>query len=85
MEPTVRLWLFPSYNIKNIEIGFKARRWAVSDIDDASMNARFTKSRRISIGEHGLIYCSEDRSFRMPFKILSKPQFEKITDMWPET
>ena len=84
MEPTIRVWLSASKNLRNIRIGFNAQKWAVSEIDDASMNARFTKSRRMSIGEHGLIYCSENQSFTMPFTILSKPRFEKITDVWPE-
>src|SRR6516165_8745878 len=85
MEATIRLWVFASKNLRNILIGFNARMWAVSEIDDGSMKARFTKSQRMSIGEHGLIYCSENQSFTMPFRILSKARFEKITDVWPET
>ena len=84
MDETVRLWVFASENIRNIQMGFEAGKWAVTEIDEKSMKARYTKSRWMEIGEHGLIYCSEDRNFTMPFAILSKPEFTIISGVWPE-
>ena len=80
----MQLWLFSSKNLLNIVIGFKAEKWAVSIIDDATSKQRYTKSQRMLPGALGLLYCSEDHTFTMPFQVLSQPAFETISNLWPE-
>ena len=80
----MRIWFFPSENIRNIQIGFEARMWAVSEIDDATMRQRYTKSRDMQPGSFGLLYCSEDHAFTMPFEVVTQPIFKTISGVWPE-
>jgi hypothetical protein len=80
----MQLWLFSSENIQNIEIGFQAGKWAVSDIDETAMKMRYTKSRKMDIGALGVLYCSEDHCFTVPFEVLSRPTLETVANLWPE-
>jgi hypothetical protein len=81
---TMQLYLFSSENIRNIEIGFKAEKWAVSDLDETTMKMRYTKSHEMKVGAFGLLYCAEDHFFTVPFEVLTQPIFETIPDPWPE-
>ena len=80
----MQLWIFSSKTTDNIERGFKARKWAVSDLDERTMDERYNRSRKMTIGSYGLLYCSEDQNFTLPFITQSKPELKTIGDIWSE-
>jgi hypothetical protein len=81
----MKLWLFSSKKSENIELGFKAKRWAVSIIDESTTKQRYTKSRDMLPGSFGLLYCSENRAFTLPFEVLTQPELKTESNIWPET
>jgi hypothetical protein len=82
------LYIFCSTSRKNISIGVKNRKWAVSDIDTLSMKTRFSKSLKMLRGSRGLFYCSErgGQHFTVPFRTLSQPKSvaERISGVWAQ-
>src|SRR6266478_55179 len=68
----MKLFLFPSDNLHHIALGIEAKRWAVSE-GKVSKQARITKAKRnFRQGAVGLFYCSADRTFRTPFRVVSE-------------
>ena len=81
----MELFCFASKNLTNIWAGIGARMWAVAETSPSDMKARITKSKRMSIGSLGILYCNETHSFTTPFVVLSEPDPVKIIDtIWPE-
>ncbi len=78
------LWIFSSENCENIELGFKNKKWAVSVLDQSTSRQRFTKSRKMTENSFGLLYCSKDHVFTVPFKICSLPLNETVENIWPQ-
>ena len=59
--------------------------WAVSETSSKDMKARITKSKRMTIGSLGIIYCNETHSFTTPFIVISEPDPTKVVNnIWPE-
>lgn len=81
----MKLWLFSSKKFENIELGFKAKKWAVSIIDEPTSKQRYTKSRDMLPGSFGLLYCSENRAFTLPFEVLTQPEPKTESNIWLET
>jgi hypothetical protein len=81
---SMQLWIFSSKKYKNIEIGFRSEKWAVSIIDGSTTQQRHTKSRKMLPGSRGLLYCSENHTFTVPFEVITLPAQETISDVWPE-
>jgi hypothetical protein len=53
------LFVFSSKNLTNIWAGIGDRRWAVSQRADAQMKGLRTKTRAMTVGSIGVLYCSE--------------------------
>jgi len=82
-----KIYIFSSATHRNIEIGVKARKWAVSDLNTPSMReGRFTKSQKMEFGSRGLLYSHERKQFTVPFTTVSQPKYsdEIVRDIWPE-
>jgi hypothetical protein len=59
--------------------------WAVNETSPTDMKARITKSKRMTVGSAGLLYCKETHSFTTPFLVYSAPDpVREVTDVWPE-
>jgi len=59
--------------------------WAVAETSESDMRGRITKSKRMTVGSLGILYCNETHSFTTPFLVYSEPNPEKvIDDIWPE-
>jgi hypothetical protein len=81
----MKLFCFASKNLTNIWAGVGAGRWAVAETSPSDMKARLTKSRRLTVGSLGLLYCNETHSFTTPFIVYSEPDIDaEIADIWPE-
>ena len=80
----MKLWIFPSENKKNIKIGYDNCMWAVTYVNEATMKGRHTKATGLKKGDAGLLYCSENQSFTVPFLMKSFPEFCMVHDVWPE-
>jgi len=81
----MNLFCFPSKNLTNIWAGIGAQKWAVAETSSPNMKSRITKSKRMTVGALGLLYCSETQSFTTPFLVYSEPDpKEVVTDVWPE-
>jgi hypothetical protein len=48
------------------------------------MKGRYTKAAKMKIGDVGLLYCSENKNFTVPFVVRSLPEFRLVQDIWPE-
>ena len=81
----MELFCFASKNLTNIWAGIGARMWAVAETSESDMKARITKSKRMTVGSLGILYCNETHSFTTPFLVYSEPDPEKaIADIWSE-
>lgn len=65
----MELFSFASNNLVNIWAGIGAGLWAVAETSSSDMKARITKSRRMTIGSLGILYCNETHSFTTPFLV----------------
>jgi len=75
MEKKIDLFCFASSSLTNIWAGVGARRWAVREPStSAGMKGHVTKSKRMTVGSFGLIYCGETHSFSTPFIVTSPPE-----------
>lgn len=80
-----KFFVFSAKNKRNIEIGHEQSRWAVSNVTEATLSARFSRAKNyLEIGDWGIFYCSENKSFTTPFKIQSLPINEYVEGVWPE-
>ncbi len=82
----VDVYCFSSENLTNIWAAYGARKWAVSLVEARDMRVRETKSLEMPIGAYGLIWCSADniKSFTMPFRVMSEPEWREEHNIWPE-
>jgi len=81
----MELFCFASKSLTNIWAGIGARMWAVAETSESDMRGRITKSKRMTVGSLGILYCNETHSFTTPFLVYSEPNPEKvIDDIWPE-
>lgn len=80
----MKLWVFACQFLKNIRIGYDARRWAVSALDARTSKNRWAKAQKMFPYSRGLIYSSTDRTFTMPFVTQSFPEDRIVEDVWPE-
>jgi hypothetical protein len=79
------LFCFASYSLTNIWAGIGAGLWAVKETSESDMKVRITKSRRMTVGSIGVLYCNDTHSFTTPFLVLSEPELDRaVTDIWPE-
>jgi hypothetical protein len=82
----IPVYVFSSKNLLNIWYGYRARKWATSDIGtDQWIQRRYTISRDIPLGAYGLLYCSEGHRgfFSLPFRFKSRPTWEYEKETWP--
>ena len=81
----MELFSFASSSLTNIWAGIGAQMWAVAETSPSDMKARITKSKRMTVGSIGLLYCNETHSFTTPFLTYSAPDHDKVVlDIWPE-
>jgi hypothetical protein len=79
------LYIFTSMLRKNIKIGCEAQRWAVSCLIDSrrTMRRRWSIAQYMAPGSRGVIYCSENGRFTMPFMTRTIPTCSRDTSTWP--
>ncbi len=81
----MELFCFASKGPTNIWAGIGARMWAVAETSPTDMKARITKSKRMTVGSLGILYCNETHSFTTPFVVISVPDpIKVVNDVWPE-
>ncbi|HWB06925.1 MAG TPA: hypothetical protein VG796_28130 [Verrucomicrobiales bacterium] len=82
----MKLWVFSSKNIKNIQLGHKARKWAVAPNERARVESqKTTKSEMMTINSRGMLYCKQTKAFHVPFYTESMPVPGSIeSEIWPE-
>ena len=81
----MRLYAFASNNLTNIWAGIGAGMWAVAASEDPGFTkTRIGKAAKMPVGAFGLLYCTETRSFTVPFVVYSKARDDKIKNVWPE-
>jgi hypothetical protein len=82
----MRLFTFASKNRDNIELGIKARRWAVATVSNRAMAGRKTKAHKyMQPGDLGLLYSNVDQAFTTPFIVETAPDVHGcVADIWPE-
>jgi hypothetical protein len=77
----MKLWVFSSKTFENIERGYSVRKWAVSEAMQAQ---RYARSRNMQVDSCGVLYCSEDKTFTLPFRTLSLPEYKTVAGIWTE-
>ncbi len=81
----MKLFVFSSKNLTNIWAGIGARMWAVPQGDDTWMKTIKTKSKEMTVGSCGIMYCSETQALTTPFLVYSPIDYEKtVKNVWPE-
>ncbi|MCM2440916.1 hypothetical protein HGO34_14445 [Agrobacterium vitis] len=87
MSSKVNIYVFSSKSITNIWAGYGAQTWAVSIGEDASNNAgKKTKSKRMTVGSFGILYCEPWKAFTVPFVTISAPDLDKNEEeIWDGT
>lgn len=81
----MKLFVFASKNLTNIWAGIGAGLWAVAETSPSDMKARATKSKSMTVGSAGVLYCNETQSFTTPFIVFSAPDPDRVvTGVWPE-
>ena len=80
----MNLYIFACEYLRNIEIGYANKLWAVSALDDKTSRQRWGKAQLMSRYSRGLIYSSADKTFTMPFVTESKPDDCTIDDIWDQ-
>lgn len=82
----MELFCFASRDLTNIWAGIGARLWAVAETSPSDMKARVTKSKRMTVGSLGILYCNETHSFTTPFIVVSEPDPNKVVaNIWRES
>jgi hypothetical protein len=80
----MKLWVFACRYLRNIQIGYDARLWAVSVLDRRTSNNRWAKAQKMFPHSRGIIYSSTDRTFTMPFITQDFADDRVVDDVWPE-
>jgi hypothetical protein len=84
----MRLFIFPSSTVENIDIGINNRRWAVpvphGNYAGRESKKQRTNSKKMKPGDYGLFYSNEFESmFIAPFRVRSLPdENEIVKDTW---
>lgn len=79
------VYVFSSKNITNVWAAVGAKLWAVSEAQ-AQNTSNNTKSQKLKVGEFGIFYVTETKSFTTPFIIRSKPKSNgNISNVWAAT
>jgi hypothetical protein len=69
------IFVCSSNNLTNIWAGIGANMWAVSE--SQQHKGRVTKSRKMKVGNRGLLYCTETQGLMTPFLVYSKPSIDE--------
>src|SRR5882762_7944254 len=76
------VYVFSSENLTNVWAGVGAKLWAVSEAQGKNPS-NITKSQKVKVGEFGIFYVGETKSFTTPFVIRSRPKDgASIENVW---
>ena len=83
---TIKLFVFSSESLANIEIGVKEKMWAVSMTDDITAAGRYTRSlTEMCEFSRGLLYAADISSFTVPFRTRSRAEDRLLSGVWSDT
>lgn len=80
------IYVFSSESLTNVWAAVGAKLWAVSKAQGTNAS-NITKSQKLKVGEFGIFYVKQTKSFTTPFMVRSRPYKRKIinnvwTDSW---
>ena len=79
------VYVFSSENLTNVWAAVGAKLWAVSKAQGTNPS-NITKSQKLKVGEFGIFYVKETKSFTTPFVVRSRPNKQKvITNVWADS
>ncbi len=81
----MKLFIFACENWRNIETGYAAKLWATSMMDSIpASRARWSKAEKMPRFARGLIYCTANGDFTMPFVTTGHVEDRVVEDVWRE-
>ena len=79
------VYVFSSENLTNVWAAVGARLWVVSEAQGTNAS-NITKSQKLKVGEFGIFYVKETKSFTTPFVIRSRPKKNgSVSNVWAAT